>query len=126
MNCGIAGDAMRFLQISTSDGAISTQGQFTKGVMYLNALKSSAGDLIMQYQAECGSRAAIRCPPGCSSTPRQIGLVEKEAGSSWRSRLFGWSNQEGKKSQALNWVFDKAGLGGGGARPGLRVGRMYP
>jgi hypothetical protein len=110
MNCGIAGDAMRFLQVCTSDGVLLTQGQFDKGVTYLNALKSSAGDLIMQCQAEM----RISSPdPICSALLKhagEIGLIQKEAGSSWRSRVFGWSHQEGKASQALNWVLDKAGF----------------
>ena len=110
MNCGIAGDAMRFLQIATSDGVIITQGQFDKGVTYLNALKSSAGDLIMQYQDEMRISSS---DPMCASLLKhaeQIGLVQKEAGSSWRARIFGWSHQEGTKAKAVNWVLDKAGF----------------
>lgn len=110
MNCGIAGDAMRFLQIATSGGTIITQGQFDKGVTYLNALKSSAGDLIMQYQEEMRISSGDPMCAGLLKHAEQIGLVQKEAGSSWRARIFGWSNQEGKKSQALNWVLDKAGF----------------
>ena len=110
MNCGIAGDAMRFLQVCTSDGVVLTQGQFNKGVTYLNALKSSAGDLIMQYQTEMRISSQDPMTAALLKHAEQIGLVQKEAGSSWRARLFGWSNQEGKKSQALNWVLDKAGF----------------
>jgi len=35
--------------------------------------------------------------------------VQKEANSSWRARIFSWSNQDTKKSQALNWVLNKVG-----------------
>ena len=52
MNCGIAGDAMRFLQVCTANGVIVTQGQFTKGVTYLNALKSTASSFILEYQKQ--------------------------------------------------------------------------
>lgn len=110
MNCGIAGDAMRFLQVCTSEGVVLTQGQFDKGVTYLNALKSSAGDLIMKYQEEMRISSADPMTSALLKHAEQIGLVQKEAGSSWRSRIFGWSHQEGKKSQALNWVLDKVGF----------------
>lgn len=43
---------MRFLQVITRQGVVVTQGQFDKGVTYLNALKASAGDLIMQIQED--------------------------------------------------------------------------
>lgn len=109
MNCGIAGDAMRFLQVTTRDGVVLTQGQFDKGVTYLNALKSSAGDLIMQIQQEMRISSADPVTSALLKHSAQIGLVQKEAGSSWRARIFGWSNQDSKKSQALNWVLDKVG-----------------
>jgi hypothetical protein len=109
MNCGIAGDAMRFLQVSTSDGIVLTQGQYDKGVTYLNALKSSAGDLIMQIQKEMRISSADPMTAALLKHSGEIGLVQKEAGSSWRARIFGWSNQDNKKSQVLNWVLDKAG-----------------
>jgi hypothetical protein len=109
MNCGIAGDAMRFLQVSTSEGVVLTQGQYDKGVTYLNALKSSAGDLIMQIQKEMRISSADPMTAALLKHSGEIGLVQKEAGSSWRARIFGWSNQDNKKSQVLNWVLDKAG-----------------
>lgn len=110
MNCGIAGDAMRFLQVITSGDVVVTQGQFDKGVTYLNTLKASAADLIMQIQEDMRISSADAMTASLLKHAGEIGLVQKEAGSSWRARIFGWSNQEGKKSQALNWVLDKVGF----------------
>ena len=109
MNCGIAGDAMRFLQVCTSDGVVLTQGQFDKGVTYLNTLKASAGDLIMQIQEQMRISSADPMTSALLKHSAQIGLVQKEAGSSWRARIFAWSNQDNNKSKALNWVLDKVG-----------------
>jgi hypothetical protein len=109
MNCGIAGDAMRFLQVTTGNGVVLTQGQFDKGVTYLNTLKSSAGDLIMQIQQEMRISSTDPMTSALLKHSAQIGLVQKEAGSSWRARIFGWSHQDSNKSKALNWVLDKAG-----------------
>ena len=109
MNCGIAGDAMRFLQVTTSDGVVLTQGQFDKGVTYLNTLKSSAGELIMQVQGEMRISSSDAMTSALLKQAGQIGLVQKEANSSWRARIFSWSNQDTKKSQALNWVLNKVG-----------------
>jgi hypothetical protein len=109
MNCGIAGDAMRFLQVATSDGVVVTQGQFDKGVTYLNALKSSASDLIMKYQEDMRISSGDPMTAALLKQAGQIGLVQKEAKSSWRAKIFGWTHQEGTKSKALNWVLDKAG-----------------
>jgi hypothetical protein len=109
MNCGIAGDAMRFLQVCTSNGVVLTQGQFDKGVTYLNTLKASAGDLIMQIQEEMRISSADAMTSALLKHSGQIGLVQKEAGSSWRAKIFTWSNQDNSKSKALNWVLDKVG-----------------
>jgi hypothetical protein len=109
MNCGIAGDAMRFLQVATSDGVVLTQGQFDKGVTYLNALKSSASDLIMECQKEMRISSKNDICAALLKHSEQIGLVQKEAKSSWRARVFGWTHQDGAKSKALNWVLEKAG-----------------
>ncbi len=109
MNCGIAGDAMRFLQVATTEGVVVTQGQFDKGVTFLNKLKSSAGDLIAEYQKEMRISSSDPMCAALLKHAEQIGLVQKEAGSSWRAKIFGWTNQDGKKSKALNWVLGKAG-----------------
>jgi hypothetical protein len=109
MNCGIAGDAMRFLRVVSGEGAVVTQGQFDKGVTYLNALKSSAGDLIQQIQQDMRVWSADPMTASLLKHSGEIGYVQKEANSSWRSRIFAWSNQGTKKSQALNWVLDKVG-----------------
>lgn len=110
MNCGIAGDAMRFLEVATSEGVVMTQGQFDKGVTFLNALKASAADLIMQIQKQM--RISSK-DPMCSSLLKhaeQIGLIQKEAGSSWRAKIFTWTHQDGAKSSLLNWALDKVGF----------------
>lgn len=109
MNCGIAGDAMRFLQVVSGEGAVVTQGQFDKGVTYLNGLKSAAGDLIQQIQQDMRVWSADPMTASLLKHGGEIGYVQKEAKSSWRSRIFAWSNQGSKKSQALNWVLNKAG-----------------
>jgi hypothetical protein len=109
MNCGIAGDAMRFLQVVTGDGAVITQGQFDKGVTYLNALKSSAGDLIQDVQANMRIWSSDKMTAALLKHAGEIGYVQREANSSWRARIFGWSNQDSTKSKALNWLLDKAG-----------------
>jgi hypothetical protein len=110
MNCGIAGDAMRFLQVTTSEGVVLTQGQFDKGVTYLNALKSSAGDLIMECQKEMRISSEDPIVAALLKHGAEIGLVQKEAGSSWRARVFGWTHGTSKKSQAANWLLGKAGF----------------
>jgi hypothetical protein len=110
MNCGIAGDAMRFLQVTTSDGIVLTQGQFDKGVTYLNSLKSSAGDLIMQIQQEMRISSKDPMTAALLKHSGEIGLVQKEANSSWRARIFAWTKQDNKKGQAVNWVLDKVGF----------------
>lgn len=109
MNCGIAGDAMRFLQVITSRGIVVTQGQFDKGVTYLNALKASAGDLIMQVQLDMRIWSPDAMTAALLKHAAEIGLVQKEAGSSWRARIFGWTQQPGGKSQAANWLLNKLG-----------------
>jgi hypothetical protein len=109
MNCGIAGDAMRFLQVVTGDGTVITQGQFDKGVTYLNALKSSAGDLIQDVQANMRIFSTDKMTAALLKHAGEIGYVQKEAKSSWRSRLFAWSHQDSTKGKALNWLLDKAG-----------------
>lgn len=110
MNCGIAGDAMRFLQVCTSDGVVITQGQFNQGVTYLNALKGSASNLIMDFESTARLSSTDKMTASLLKHAGEIGLVQKEASSSWRSRLFGWSNQDNNKSKALNWVLGKAGF----------------
>lgn len=109
MNCGIAGDAMRFLQVITTQGVLVTQGQFDKGVTYLNALKASAGDLIMQIQQDMRIWSPDPMTASLLKHAGEIGLVQKEANSSWRARIFGWTNQPGKASKAANWLLGKAG-----------------
>ena len=110
MNCGIAGDAMRFLQVCTSEGVIVTQGQFDHGVTYVNALKSSASGFIMDFQSTARISSTDKMTASLLQQAGEIGLIQKEAGSSWRARLFTWSNQEGTKSKALNWVLGQAGF----------------
>ncbi len=110
MNCGIAGDAMSFLQVLTGPGEVITQGQFDKGVTYLNALKSSASDLIQDAQDSMKIWSADQMVAARLKHAGEIGLVQKEASSSWRAKLFAWSNQGTKKSQALSWVLSKAGF----------------
>jgi hypothetical protein len=110
MNCGIAGDAMRFLQVCTADGVLVTQGQFDKGVTYLNALKASASSFILEYQKQVRISSADPMVSSLLKHAGQIGLVQKEASSSWRAQLWAWSNTGSTKSKALNWVLNKAGL----------------
>lgn len=110
MNCGIAGDAMSFLQVVTGSGDVVTQGQFDKGVTYLNALKSSASDLIQDAQDAMRIWSADAMVASRLKYAGEIGLVQKEASSSWRAKLFAWSNQGNKKGQALSWLLNKAGF----------------
>lgn len=109
MNCGVAGDAMSFLQVLTTSGTVVTQGQFDKGVTFLNALKSSASDLIMAIQEDMRIFSEDKIVSSLLTHAGEIGLVQKEANSSWRARIFGWTNQEGTKSKAANWVLNKLG-----------------
>jgi hypothetical protein len=109
MNCGVAGDAMSFLQVLTTRGTVVTQGQFDKGVTFLNALKSSASDLIMAVQEDMRIWSEDKIVASLLKHAGEIGLVQKEANSSWRARIFGWTNQEGTKSKAANWVLNKLG-----------------
>ena len=110
MNCGVAGDAMSFLQVLTDQGnTVVTQGQFDKGVTFLNALKSSASDLIMAIQEDMRIFSEDKIVSSLLKHAGEIGLVQKEANSSWRARIFGWTNQEGNKSKAANWVLNKLG-----------------
>jgi hypothetical protein len=109
MNCGVAGDAMSFLQVLTTSGTVVTQGQFDKGVTFLNALKSSASDLIMAIQEDMRIFSEDKIVSSLLQHAGEIGLVQKEANSSWRARIFGWTNQEGTKSKAANWVLNKLG-----------------
>ncbi|MGH2449178.1 MAG: hypothetical protein ACRDFS_11340, partial [Chloroflexota bacterium] len=109
MNCGVAGDAMRFLQVVTGDGAVMTQGQFDKGVTYLNALKSSAADLIQDVQANMRISSSDKMTAALLKHAGEIGYVQKEAKSSWRARIFAWSHQDRTQSKALNWLLGKAG-----------------
>jgi len=110
MNCGVAGDAMSFLQVLTDQGnTVVTQGQFDKGVTFLNALKSSASDLIMAVQEDMRIFSEDKMVSSLLKHAGEIGLVQKEANSSWRARIFGWTNQTGNKSKAANWVLNKLG-----------------
>jgi hypothetical protein len=109
MNCGVAGDAMSFLQVLTTQGTVVTQGQFDKGVTFLNALKSSASDLIMAVQEDMRIWSEDKIVASLLKHAGEVGLVQKEANSSWRARIFGWTNQEGTKSKAANWVLNKLG-----------------
>jgi hypothetical protein len=109
MNCGVARGAMSFLQVLTTSGTVVTQGQFDKGVTFLNALKSSASDLIMAIQEDMRIFSEDKIVSSLLQHAGEIGLVQKEANSSWRARIFGWTNQEGTKSKAANWVLNKLG-----------------
>ncbi|HEV2441892.1 MAG TPA: hypothetical protein VGT07_05180 [Steroidobacteraceae bacterium] len=110
MNCGVAGDAMSFLQVLTDQGnTVVTQGQFDKGVTFLNALKSSASDLINAVQEQMRIWSEDKMVASLLTHAGEIGLVQKEANSSWRARIFGWTNQTGNKSKAANWVLNKLG-----------------
>ncbi|HEX5462134.1 MAG TPA: hypothetical protein VFX20_19365 [Steroidobacteraceae bacterium] len=109
MNCGVAGDAMSFLQVLTTSGTVVTQGQFDKGVTFLNALKSSASDLIMAVQEDMRIFSDDKIVSSLLQHAGEIGLVQKEANSSWRARIFGWTNQQGTKSKAANWVLNRLG-----------------
>ena len=110
MNCGIAGDAMRFLQVCTAEGAVVTQGQFDKGVTYLNGLKGTASSFILEYQKQVRISSEDPMVSSLLKHAGQIGLVQKEASSSWRAQLWSWSNSGSTRSKALNWVLGKAGL----------------
>ncbi|MGH8296194.1 MAG: hypothetical protein ACRETZ_11975 [Steroidobacteraceae bacterium] len=109
MNCGVAGDAMSFLQVITNRGTVVTQGQFDKGVTFLNALKGPASDLITQVQRDMRIWSEDKIVSSLLKHAGEIGLVQKEANSSWRARIFGWTNQTGNKSTAANWVLNKLG-----------------
>jgi hypothetical protein len=109
MNCGVAGDAMSFLRVLTTQGTVVTQGQFDKGVTFLNALKSSASDLITAVQEDMRIWSEDKIVSSLLTHAGEIGLVQKEANSSWRARIFGWTNQEGTKAKAANWVLNKLG-----------------
>jgi len=101
---------MSFLQVLTDQGnTVVTQGQFDKGVTFLNALKSSASDLIMAIQEDMRIFSEDKIVSSLLKHAGEIGLVQKEANSSWRARIFGWTNQEGTKSKAANWVLNKLG-----------------
>ncbi len=109
MNCGVAGDAMSFLAVITNMGTVVTRGQFDKGVTFLNALKGSASDLITQVQRDMRIWSEDKIVSSLLEHAGEIGLVQKEANSSWRARIFGWTNQTGNKSTAANWVLNKLG-----------------
>jgi len=109
MNCGVAGDAMRFLQVVTGDGSIVTQGQFDKGVTYLNALKSSAGGVLQELREDLGIRTDDQMCEALLKHGEEIGLVHREAASSWRSRLFGLTHQDNRKSRAFKWLLKRGG-----------------
>jgi len=109
MNCGIAGDAMRFLQMTTGDGAVITQGQFDKGVTYLNGLKSAAGDLIMDVQDAMRIWSPDKMCASLLKHAGEIGLVQKESSSSWRAWIYSTTQQNTTKAKVLNWALDKLG-----------------
>jgi hypothetical protein len=109
MNCGIAGDSLRFLRICVAGERIN-QGQFDQGVVYLNALKSSASDYIRTYQEQVRITSKDKMVSSLLAHAGEIGLVQKEASSGWRAQLFSWSSGSSKKSQALRWGLDKLGF----------------
>ena len=76
----------------------------------MNALKSSASGFIMDFQSTARISSTDKMTASLLQQAGEIGLIQKEAGSSWRARLFRWSNQEGTKSKALNWVLGQAGF----------------
>ncbi|HKZ72848.1 MAG TPA: hypothetical protein VJ011_02220 [Steroidobacteraceae bacterium] len=114
MNCGIAGDALRFLQVCTVDrGSVTitiTKSQYDTGVTYLNALKSSASGFIREYQEQVPITSKDKMCASLLAHAGDIGLVQKEAASAWRAQLFAWSNSGGKAGSVLGWAMRKAGL----------------
>jgi hypothetical protein len=77
--------------------------------MYLAKLKSSARDLIMECQKQMKLSSSDPMTAALLNHAAQIGLGQKEANSSWRARIVGWTHDDGKAGQALNWVLNKAG-----------------
>lgn len=86
MNCGVAGDAMRFLRMTTPEGSVVTEGQFAKGADFLTALKSEASELIRGYDVPLTSDAPM--VKSLLNHAGEIGLVQKEANSGWRAWLY--------------------------------------
>jgi hypothetical protein len=79
MNCGIAGDVMRFLKVTTGTGGklIMVQGQFDKGVIYLNALKGSASGMILDYAAEMRISSQDKMVASLLKHAGEIGLIQR-------------------------------------------------
>jgi hypothetical protein len=109
MNCGIAGDAMRFLQVISHDQVIG-QAQFDSGAAYLNKLKSAATDFINDFQDYVSIYSDDKMVASLLKHAGEIGLVQKEASSGWRAQIYAWSNQNTKVSKALNWGLGKVGF----------------
>jgi hypothetical protein len=111
MNCGVAGDPMRFLKVTTESGKlVLVQGQFDKGVIYLNALKSAASDMIRDYQEQMRISSNDKICSSLLKHAGEIGLQQKEANSSWRSWLYEKTHGTGKVSSAAKWALNKAGF----------------
>jgi hypothetical protein len=68
-----------------------------------------AGDAIMKIQEDMRIFSTDAMTSSLLKHAANIGLVHKEAGSSWRARLFGLTHQDGKVSRAVNWALDKIG-----------------
>jgi hypothetical protein len=109
MNCGVAGDAMRFLQVISHDQVVS-DSQFGSGVAYLNKLKSAATDFINDFQDYVSIYSDDKMVASLLKHAGEIGLVQKEASSGWRAQIYTWSNQNSKGSKALKWGLGKIGF----------------
>jgi hypothetical protein len=109
MNCGIAGDSLRFLKVCMPGGTLINQNQYDQGVTYLDALKATASSFILEYQNQVRISSADKMCAALLKHAGEIGLVQKEASSGWRAQIYAWSNQGTTKSKALGWVLDKVG-----------------
>ena len=106
---GVAGHPMNFLQMITDQGSVVTQGQFDKGVTFLNTLQGSASNLVREVKDSMRIFSKDQYVAARLKYAGEIGLVQKEAKSSWRARIFAWTNQPSNKSKAANWVLNKLG-----------------
>ena len=104
MNCGIAGDSMRFLRMTTPQGGIVSEAEFSQGVVYLDKLKSSASDLINDYDVNITTDDKM--VGSLLSHAGEIGLVKKEANSGLRA----WLHKTLVNNHKLGFVADKIGV----------------
>jgi hypothetical protein len=113
MNCGVAGDAMAFLQVCTDGGegagAPISQGEFDSGVAYLNKLKASAAAFIRDYQKNIKIVSDYDVYKALLKHAGEIDLIQKEASSGWRSQLFQFANSGSKKGKVAGWALRKLG-----------------